>query len=66
MGHQVGDLIAPLILTTIAVTWGWPGWLLTATIFLTAGALLPLAVRRHHHWPEPLAARAEGDQVPAA
>ncbi|MFG1628138.1 MFS transporter [Kribbella sp. NPDC049227] len=51
MGHQVGDLVAPLILTTIAVTWGWPGWLLTATIFLLTGALLPIAVRRHPHWP---------------
>ena len=46
MGHQVGDLIAPLILTTIAVTWGWPGWLLTAIIFLTAGTLIPIAVHR--------------------
>ena len=51
MGHQVGDLIAPLILTTIAVSWGWPGWLLTATIFLITGTLLPIAVRRHPHWP---------------
>jgi len=50
MGSQVGDLMAPLILTTIAVSWGWPGWLLTAMIFLLAGTLLPAAVRRHPHW----------------
>ena len=59
MGHQVGDLMAPLILTTIAVTWGWPGWLLTATIFLTAGTLLPIAVRRHPHWPAPTGSRVQ-------
>jgi dipeptide/tripeptide permease len=50
MGHQVGDLIAPLVLTVVAVSWGWPGWLLTATIFLLAGFLIPVAVRRHRQW----------------
>lgn len=25
MGHQVGDLIAPFVLTVVAVSWGWPG-----------------------------------------
>ncbi|WP_405060040.1 MFS transporter [Kribbella sp. NBC_01505] len=47
MGHQLGDLVAPLILTTIAVSWGWPGWLLTAGIFAVAGAFIPFVVRRH-------------------
>jgi sugar phosphate permease len=47
MGHQLGDLVAPLVLTTIAVSWGWPGWLLTAAIFGTAGAFVPVVVRRH-------------------
>ncbi|WP_433007352.1 MFS transporter [Kribbella sp. CA-294648] len=46
MGHQVGDLIAPFVLTVVAVSWGWPGWLLTATIFLLAGAFIPVVVRR--------------------
>jgi len=45
MGHQVGDLIAPFVLTVVAVSWGWPGWLLTATIFLLAGAFIPVVVR---------------------
>lgn len=46
MGHQIGDLIAPFVLTVVAVSWGWPGWLLTATIFLLAGAFIPVVVRR--------------------
>ncbi|MEV8377926.1 MFS transporter [Kribbella sp. NPDC056861] len=46
MGHQLGDLIAPFVLTVVAVSWGWPGWLLTATIFLLAGAFIPVVVRR--------------------
>ncbi|WP_432939581.1 MFS transporter [Kribbella sp. CA-253562] len=50
MGTQVGDLVAPVVLTVVAVSWGWPGWLLTATIFLVAGALIPVAVRRHRQW----------------
>ncbi|GAB3834438.1 MFS transporter [Kribbella italica] len=50
MGTQVGDLVAPVVLTVVAVSWGWPGWLLTATIFLVAGALIPVAVRRHQQW----------------
>lgn len=55
MGHQVGDLIAPFVLTVVAVSWGWPGWLLTAAIFLVAGLLVPVSVRRHARWtPEPV------------
>lgn len=50
MGTQVGDLVAPVVLTVVAVSWGWPGWLLTATIFLVAGAFIPVAVRRHQQW----------------
>ncbi len=50
MGTQVGDLVAPVVLTVVAVSWGWPGWLLTATIFLVAGALIPVSVRRHQQW----------------
>ncbi|MEV6281279.1 MFS transporter [Kribbella sp. NPDC051770] len=50
MGTQLGDLIAPAVLTVVAVSWGWPGWLLTATIFLVAGSFIPVAVRRHQQW----------------
>jgi MFS family permease len=44
MGRQLGDLVAPLILTTVAVSWGWPGWLLVAAVFLAAGLLIPVSV----------------------
>nr|WP_238355930.1 MFS transporter [Kribbella sandramycini] len=49
MGHQLGDLVAPLLLTTIAVSWGWPGWLITAVLFLGAGSFIPMVVRRARH-----------------
>ncbi|MGW7684404.1 MFS transporter [Kribbella sp. NPDC054772] len=45
MGHQIGDLVAPLVITTVAVSWGWPGWLLTAAVFLVAGLFVPVVVR---------------------
>jgi MFS family permease len=45
MGHQVGDLVAPLLVTTVAVSWGWPGWLLTAGLFLVAGLFVPVVVQ---------------------
>lgn len=44
MGRQFGDLVAPLILTTVAVSWGWPGWLLVGAVFLAAGLLIPVSV----------------------
>lgn len=57
MGGQLGDLIAPLVLTVVAVSWGWPGWLLTGAVFLLAGSLIPYVVRRHRQWHvEPVAA----------
>ncbi|HEU4946738.1 MAG TPA: MFS transporter [Kribbella sp.] len=57
MGRQMGDLIAPLVLTTVAIGWGWPGWLATGVVFLLAGSLIPSAVRRHRQWQvEPVAA----------
>jgi hypothetical protein len=45
MGRQVGDLVAPLLITTVAVSWGWPGWLLTAGVFLIAGLFVPVVVQ---------------------
>lgn len=59
MSRQSGDLIAPLLLTTLAIPWGWPGWLLTAVLFLAAGALIPVAVRRHGSWSESSSSRLE-------
>ncbi|GAB2684851.1 MFS transporter [Kribbella swartbergensis] len=53
MGREAGDMIAPLLLTTLAINQGWPGWLLTALLFLTAGTLIPPTIRRHPTWPQP-------------
>lgn len=47
MGRQLGDLVAPLLLTTVAISWGWPGWLLVAALFLAAGLLIPGTVAGH-------------------
>jgi dipeptide/tripeptide permease len=47
MGRQLGDLVAPLLLTTVAISWGWPGWLLAAGLFLIAGLLIPGVVAGH-------------------
>ncbi|WUJ71592.1 MFS transporter [Kribbella soli] len=47
MGRQLGDLVAPLLLTTVAISWGWPGWLLVAALFLIAGLLIPGVVAGH-------------------
>jgi MFS family permease len=47
MGRQFGDLLGPMVLTVAAVGSGWPGWLATAALFLVAGVLVPVAVRRH-------------------
>lgn len=56
MGRQLGDLVGPATLTIVAVTWGWPGWLVAGSLFLAAGALIPVAVRhstRTHPTPHP-------------
>ncbi|MFC0626758.1 MFS transporter [Kribbella deserti] len=54
MGRQMGDLIAPLLLTVVAVSIGWPGWLATGAIFFLAGTLIPPVVRGHQAAQPPL------------
>jgi len=46
MGRGIGDLTGPLLLTGVAVTWGWPGWLVIAAIFAFAGLVIPSVVAR--------------------
>ncbi|MFF0270959.1 MFS transporter [Kribbella sp. NPDC004536] len=46
MSRQLGDLTGPVLLTSVAVAWGWPGWLLTGAVFLTAGLLIPAVVNQ--------------------
>ncbi|HEU4947537.1 MAG TPA: MFS transporter [Kribbella sp.] len=44
MGRGVGDLVGPVLLTSVAVSAGWSGWLLVALIFAIAGFLVPRSV----------------------
>ncbi|MFC0508551.1 MFS transporter [Micromonospora costi] len=45
MGMQLGSMVAPVVVTTLAVGWGVPGWLLLGGLFLLLGALVPPVVR---------------------
>lgn len=41
MGMDLGRMLAPLVLTSLAVGAGVPGWLLLGAIFLLLGAAVP-------------------------
>ncbi|MGK5738953.1 MFS transporter [Micromonospora sp. URMC 103] len=45
MGMQLGSMVAPVVVTTLAVGWGVPGWLLLGGLFLLLGVLVPPVVR---------------------
>jgi MFS family permease len=45
MGMQLGSMVAPLVVTTLAIGWGVPGWLLLGALFLLLGLLVPPVVR---------------------
>ncbi|AWS48041.1 MFS transporter [Streptosporangium sp. 'caverna'] len=44
-GASVARMLGPLLLTTLIVTWGAPGWLLLGGLFLGAGFAMGPAVR---------------------
>ncbi|MCW3813499.1 MFS transporter [Micromonospora sp. DR5-3] len=44
MGMQLGSMVAPVVVTTLAVGWGAPGWLLLGGLFLLLGVLVPPVV----------------------
>ncbi|MEU4718640.1 MFS transporter [Nonomuraea dietziae] len=44
-GWQAADVVAPALLTTVVIGWGWPGWLLVGVLFLLAGLAVPPATR---------------------
>jgi MFS family permease len=45
MGIQLGSMLAPILVTTLAVGWGAPGWLVLAMLFVLLGAAQPSVVR---------------------
>ncbi|MFC7550175.1 MFS transporter [Plantactinospora sp. GCM10030261] len=54
MGMQVGSMLAPVVVTTLAVGWGLPGWLVLGVLFATLGALVPPVSRwAERHRPVP-------------
>src|SRR5690349_23649132 len=46
MGHQFGQMIAPVALTALTLGWGTPGWVLLGGLFALVGSLIPPVVRR--------------------
>ena len=46
MGHQFGQMIAPVLVTALILGWGTPGWLLLGAAFAVVGCLIPPVVRR--------------------
>ncbi|WP_426509690.1 MFS transporter [Dactylosporangium sp. McL0621] len=44
IGMQLGQMLAPLVVTTLALGWGDPGWLLLGAAFALAGAAMPPTV----------------------
>ncbi|GAB3172714.1 putative MFS family arabinose efflux permease [Micromonospora palomenae] len=45
MGMQLGGMVAPVVVTSLAVGWGALGWLVLGGLFLVLGALVPPVVR---------------------
>ncbi|MEO3743079.1 MFS transporter [Plantactinospora sp. B5E13] len=45
MGMQVGGMLAPAVVTSLAIGWGVPGWLVLGVLFVVLGALVPPVVR---------------------
>ena len=62
MGMQLGSMVAPVVVTTLAIGWGVPGWLVLGVVFMLLGALVPpvvrWAARTRPAMPEPVPAPA--------
>ena len=44
-GPAAAEMLGPLVLTTLVVSWGYPGWLVLGAAFALAGAAMRPAVR---------------------
>ncbi|WP_299535120.1 MFS transporter [uncultured Streptomyces sp.] len=65
-GVPVARMLGPLVLTSLIVTWGVPGWLLLGGLFLAAGLAMGPAVRWAGRRVTDTAARAAAPEAPAA
>ncbi len=45
MGFSLGRMVAPVLVTTLAIGWGTPGWIVLGVLFLLLGAAIPPVVR---------------------
>jgi MFS family permease len=45
LGLQLGQMLAPLVVTALALGWGGPGWIVLGAAFALAGAAMPPVVR---------------------
>ncbi|MFI5928900.1 hypothetical protein ACIA3K_23420 [Micromonospora sp. NPDC051543] len=45
MGYELGKMLAPVVVTSLALGWGVPGWLVLAGLFLLLGALVSPVVQ---------------------
>jgi hypothetical protein len=44
-GFALANVIAPAVLATVVVGWGWPGWALFGILFAASGMAVPVATR---------------------
>jgi hypothetical protein len=61
MGPQIARMLGPVVMTTLLIGWGTPGWLVLGGLFLAAGLGMGPALR----WAERTRARAAAESTPA-
>jgi hypothetical protein len=44
-GFALANVVAPAVLATVVVGWGWPGWALFGILFAASGMAVPVATR---------------------
>ena len=62
MAPQIARMLGPVVVTTLLIGWGTPGWLVLGGLFLVAGLLFGPAVR----WAERRSSAAQAASGPAA
>jgi len=61
MGPQIARMLGPVVMTTLLIGWGTPGWLVLGCLFLAAGLGMAPALR----WAERGQVRAAAASTPA-